>query len=263
MKALIDADSLVYKVACAIEEVTFWNECEYEVGLEEEKQVTYNTDLSVAYNTVEGLIDNILFATECDDYELHLTGNHNFRYDNPLGYKEHRVDLRKPLGFYELRDYLVTTHNAVIHNGIEADDIVVYLKTKYPEDYLLCAIDKDVLYQTVGTHYNYGNDTIVTVKEHEALRFMYYQALVGDVTDGYKGCKGIGKVKAAKVLDEIIFKMSMTLKEYEVLLYKKTLETFEKCGHNEEYLINTLRLASMHQFDGKNVVYFNSPLASV
>lgn len=34
--------------------------------------------------------------------------------------------------------------------------MVVYLKTTHPLQYVLCAIDKDVLYQTEGNHYNYN-----------------------------------------------------------------------------------------------------------
>ncbi len=36
----------------------------------------------------------------------------------------------------------------------------------------------------------------------EADRYHLYQTLVGDATDGYPGCPGVGEVAANKVLDE-------------------------------------------------------------
>lgn len=252
MLALIDADSLIYKVAFAIEDKFIWNECEVDAGLEEEYVVTYDTNIPLAKETLDNYIENILFATGCDGYELHLTGNSNFRYDNPLGYKEHRKDARKPLGFKELFDYLVTEYKAKVHEYMEADDVVVYLKTKYPEDFILCAIDKDVLYQTEGDHYNYSTDDVVSVTKVEATRFAYWQTLVGDTSDGYKGCPQIGKVKATKLLKDID-------DEYEMWLVTK--EQFEKKGFDEDYVINMMRLANMHQYNGKKIVLYTPPKA--
>lgn len=93
--------------------------------------------------------------------------------------------------------------NTKIAVGIEADDMVVYLKDNNYDKYILCAIDKDVLYQTEGSHYDYGRETTVTINKDEAIWFAYYQTLSGDATDGYKGCPGIGKVKATKLIEGI------------------------------------------------------------
>jgi len=250
MLSLVDADSLLYRVACAIEEKVLWNENEYEAGLEDELIVTYSTNNDQLITTIDGLIDNILFATGCDDYELWLTGSSNFRYDNPLGYKENRKEIRKPEGYDLLKQHLIDNHKAKLIEGLEADDVVVHLKTKHPDDYILCAIDKDVLFQTVGTHYNYGNDTEVTINEEEAIRFAYWQTLVGDPTDGYKGCKNIGKVKATKALKDI---------DNEYDMWQVVVGLYEKQGMTEEDAINTMRLANMHQWNGKEVVYWTPP----
>lgn len=250
MLALVDADSLIYRVACAIEEKTIWNEAEFEAGLEDELIVTYETNIKQAKSTVDGLIENILFATGCDGYELWLTGKTNFRDDNPLGYKANRKDIRRPEGYSEIKQHLIDKHGAKLQEGLEADDIVVYLKTTYPDDYILCAIDKDVLLQTVGTHYNYGNDTEVTVNEVEAIRFAYYQTLVGDPVDGYKGCPGIGKVKGGKLLNDLTDESEM---------WSVVVETYEKKGLTIDDAINTMRLANMHQWNGKKVVYWTPP----
>lgn len=244
MKALIDADSLLYKVGFAIEEKVIWNEPEYEAGLEE-PEIDYFTDLNQCSKTLDQLIDNILFATDCDSALLVFTGADNFRYDNPLGYKEHRTGARKPTGYEEILAYAKTYYTTETVEGMEADDFVVWLKTEEPEDWILCAIDKDVLYQTEGTHYNYNRDEEVTVTAEEAVRYAYYQTLVGDTSDGYKGCPGIGPKKADKILDEC---------ETEQEMWDAVVEAFDKKKLCIDHATNMMRLANMHQYNGNEVI---------
>lgn len=258
--ALIDADSIVYRVCCAVEDKTIWNELEVLTGAEEELDIEYTIDLDVMYTTIDGLIENILFATECKKAMICIgDGTKNFRFDNPLGYKENRKELRKPKGFKEAVDYLVKEHKArlVGNNLIEVDDEVVYLKTKYPDKYMLCAIDKDVLYQTEGEHYNYVKDEFITVTKEDTIKYLFYQALVGDASDGYKGCKGVGDKGAKKLLDELTLGKKIPVDKLEGYLYKMLLPTFISKGHSEDYFLQTLRLASMHQYNGYTVELFS------
>lgn len=241
MTALIDADSFLYKIGFALEE-TF----------EKEDGTEYHVvDLENAKDSIDDLIDAILFLTDCDDYELWLTGEENFRYDvaNDLAhaYKHNRKDSRKPDKFQEMWDYLRKTHKAKVTPFCEADDVVVTKKTESPDDYVLCAIDKDVLYQTEGRHYNYGKDEFVTVTKEEAIHYAYYQTLVGDPTDGYKGAYRIGPKKADVILG--------TPGQFdERQLYARVLATYRKCKQTRKEALATMRLAQMHQLkrvDGK------------
>lgn len=212
--------------------------------------------------------------TGCDDYELHLTGKGNFRDSNPLGYKGNRVGTRKPTDFEAIRNYLVDEYKAVINTGMEADDVVVYLKTTYPEKYFLCAIDKDVLYQTEGTHYNYGEDKFLTVSKRFALWFPYVQALAGDPTDGYTGVPGMGMTKALKVLrppekncdllHTLMDKYKVSTKARKELieltpfknrreLWARVLLSYRNAGLRRGDAINTMRLADMRQYNGSRV----------
>lgn len=244
MKALIDADSLIYKVGFAIEEKNFWNE--YEVKHEgAEPDIDYTTDLEQCYESCSTLIDNIMFAAEADEVLLVFTGKGNFRYDNPLGYKQNRVGTRKPTGYKEILQFMLDKYPSKMCEGYEADDYVVWLKKEYPEDYMVCAIDKDVLYQSVGHHYNYNNDTYVTISDKKAINFEYYQCLVGDTSDGYKGCPGIGPVKAKSILKEC--------EGDEQKIWLAVVKTYESKGLTEEDAINTMRLCSMHQYNGTTV----------
>ena len=260
MIALIDADSIVYRVCCAVEDKTIWNEMEVLTGQETDLDIEHTIDLDIMYATIDGIIENILFATECKKAMICISdGTKNFRFNNPLGYKDNRKDLRKPEGFKEAIDYLVNEHKARLigNNLIEVDDEVVYLKTKYPDKYMLCAIDKDVLYQTEGEHYDYVKDEFITVTKEDAIKYLFYQALVGDASDGYKGCKGIGDKKAKELLSYYTDGKKISIEKLESYLYKMLLPTFISKGHNEDYFLQTLRLASMHQYNGSTVDLFS------
>ena len=251
MIALIDADSLLYKVGFAIEDKTIWNEFDVEAGFETEQDITYSTDLNQCIYTFNALIDNILFATDCDEALLVFTGNQNFRKAFPVEYKANRKDARKPSGYYELLDYARFHYDAYITDlGLEADDYVVYLKTHGTEDYVLCAIDKDVLYQTEGRHYNYNKDEEVTVTKWESIKYAYIQTLTGDTSDGYKGCKGIGDKRARRLLHGL---------ETEGDLWAAVVEAYENAGQTEEEALWTMRLANMHQWNGSEIVLWNPP----
>jgi len=242
--ALIDADSLIYKVGFSIEDKTVWNE--YEVQYEDaEPDVEYITDLEQCYATCDALVENIMFAAEAEECLLVFTGKGNFRYDNPLGYKQHRVGARKPTAYTEILNYLMTKYPSKMCEGYEADDYVVWLKMQKPDDYMVCAIDKDVIYQTPGLHYNYSTEDYISVSERKAKLFEYYQCLVGDTSDGYKGCPGIGPVKAKDILREC---------QDEQEMWSAVVDTYEKKGLTKEDAINTMRLCSMHQFNGEEVV---------
>jgi len=250
MIALVDADSLVYKVGFAIEDRVIWNEMEILVGLEKEKDESYFTDIDQCCRTFDQLVSNVTYATDCDGSVLVFSGANNFRLSLPTSYKENRKESRKPTGFAEILAYAKQVHNTKTVTGIEADDYVVWLKTKNPEDYIVCAMDKDVLYQTVGTHYNYSTDEEVTTKEWDAIKYAYFQTLTGDPSDGYKGCPGIGKVKADKLLDGL---------KTERELWEAVVTAYESKGLTEEDAVWTMRLANMHQFDGENVNYWEPP----
>lgn len=52
-----------------------------------------------------------------------------------------------------------------------------------------------------GNHYNFVKKEFSSVDELEGLRSLYRSALVGDKADNIHGVRGIGKVKAAKLID--------------------------------------------------------------
>ena len=239
LKGIVDADSLIYKVGFAFEETIEWD-----------NEPTIYGNLQQCKKTIDSTLESIKLRTGCEELELHLTGSDNFRHEVVDDYKNNRTGLRKPTDFSGVREYLVTRYNAIVHNGYEADDVVCMLKREDSE-LMLIAIDKDVLMQSVGTHYNYGKDEFITVTEEEAVRFKYYQALAGDPVDGYKGVPGIGPKKAEKILAEC-----SNEKEY----WEATVKAYEDKELTEQDAINTMRLADMHQLTKDYTVVLWEPL---
>ncbi len=238
MKLLIDGDSFLYKVGFAFEELIDWGDGSF----------TYYNNIEVLKKAIDKLIGGIIHVTGIEEYELWLTPSTNFRDANPLGYKQNRVGTRKPEGFKEIKQYLVDHYNATTIDYLEADDVVVYKKNKYPSDYMLVAQDKDVIYQCEGTHYNYNKDKFVEVDAVTAKRFKYLQCLAGDTVDGYKGVPGIGMKRAAAILEDT----DGSDEGY----WLAVVGTYISKGLTEEDAINTMRLADMTQWDGEKINLF-------
>ena len=74
--------------------------------------------------------------------------------------------------------------------GVLADEAVV------------ASIDKDLL-TVPGVHYNFVTDQWAEQDRDGADYWWMAQTLIGDSTDGYPGCRGIGKKKAATLLSGV------------------------------------------------------------
>ena len=165
----------------------------------------------------------------------------NFRFEVAKilrrGYKHNRQTELMP-GVLECYKILVHHFGANIADGWEADDEVCFLKNESPDLYVLSAMDKDVLGQCPGTHYNYKQAKQVYTSKVDATYMKYWQAIVGDPIDGYSGVPGIGKVRVSKFINT---DMS------EVELWEGVVRAYASKGLGEEQALATIRLASMHQ----------------
>jgi 5'-3' exonuclease len=66
---------------------------------------------------------------------------------------------------------------------------------------MICTIDKD-LDMIPGMHYNFVKIKCILCNQLTALKFFYKQMLIGDTSDHIFGIKGIGPVKAEKLLKD-------------------------------------------------------------
>ena len=115
----------------------------------------------------------------------------------------------------QLRKALISEGSTNYHfsDQWEADDLIADYAKSTDKEYIICSIDKD-LQQIQGYHYNYqkmyegkgadreyiGRKGLSHTSSSESIHFLATQMLMGDAGDGIQGIKGIGKMRAAKIL---------------------------------------------------------------
>lgn len=191
MKALIDGDILVYRT-CFVKA-----DGSQELSL---KQALYRFD---------NMLDNMLLFDLPDifQWQIYLTGSNNFRIEKAVTapYKGTRKS-EKPAFYSEVREHIINKHGGLLINDMEADDMLAidhYIltdKLKNLEGAIIATIDKD-LDQVEGWHYDFVTKDRYFLTEEEARLNFYMQFLVGDRVDNIIGKRGIGKVKALKLLE--------------------------------------------------------------
>lgn len=238
MHLLIDADSLIYKVACPCETKMYnlYNVKNFDVPLssfqykkeamehinenysEEDWKTSYRllhevVEVEPVENALHSLklkIEDILEEAQPNNYSLYLTAGKNFRHNMQEDYKAGRS--AKPVLFDNCFQYLVKKYEAEVGIGIEADDLVAMKQTK---DTCIAHIDKD-LDTVAGLHFNYNHYSFYRLTENEALANFYRQMLVGDRGDNIAGVKGIGEVKAKKFITDDMSEADMYKTVYEL-----------------------------------------------
>ena len=187
--ALVDADFLVYRIGFSTEDEP--------VGIAKAR-------------LTEWLEDFIYVNLKADEYKAWITGKSNYRYDiaKTVPYKGNRKDVQRPKHYEALREHLVKRHDAIVTVGEEADDAVGIESTKLLDTCWIVHVDKD-LDQLQGWHYNPVKDERYYVTAEEGLKNFYTQLLTGDRTDSILGVKGIGPVKAKKLLSKCKTELDM------------------------------------------------------
>lgn len=175
MISLLDADIVCYRAAASSE------------GDPEE----------IALLRTNKMMRDIIEETGASGYLAFLSGPNNFRKEIYPEYKANRKDVVKPIHLVACRQFLCAEWNAIVTDGYEADDALGMYQN---EETVICSIDKDLL-MIPGNHYNFVKKEFYSVDELEGLRSLYRSALVGDKADNIHGVRGIGKVKAAKLID--------------------------------------------------------------
>lgn len=181
MKALVDADILVYRFGFASE----------------------GDPAEFALARLSEFLDNLQMMDGIDEVWGYLTGTNNFRYEiaKTAPYKGNRV-LPKPYHYQLLREYMERAWGFEVIDGMEADDAIGIEAYRHePEETIIVSIDKD-LNMIRGHHYNFVKEEKYFVTEEEAIRNFYLQILTGDKIDNIVGLQGIGPVKSKKLLKD-------------------------------------------------------------
>lgn len=181
MKALIDGDILVYRIGFAAE----------------------NEPESIAVARCAEFIEDLILFNGFGEYQGYLTGKTNFRNEIAVTapYKGNRKSA-KPKHYQLLRDYMESAWSFTMIEDQEADDAIgIAAYEMQVGEYCICSIDKD-LDMLRGDHYNFVKDERYFITEEEGIKNFYKQLLMGDRVDNIIGIKGIGTVKAERLLKE-------------------------------------------------------------
>lgn len=181
MKALVDADILVYRFGFASD----------------------GDPAEFALARVSEFLDNLQMMEGIDEVWGYLTGSGNFRNEIAVTapYKGNRI-MAKPYHYQLLREYMERAWGFEVIEGMEADDAIGIEAYRHePDETIIVSIDKD-LNMIRGHHYNFVKEEKYFVTEEEAIRNFYLQILTGDKVDNIIGLPGVGPVKSKKLLKD-------------------------------------------------------------
>lgn len=241
MPVLIDADILAHQVALETAEYTDFGDDMW----------VHWGDAKVGRKKIDEAISRIIETTNQDEAILCLSGKNNFRLTVCDSYKSNRAGKQPPMLLKPMKDYMVEEWGATIIDGLEGDDVIGILATgKHKDDHVIFSMDKDL--KTIpGRHWSdwrhsANEGCCITITPEEAQRFFFSQVLTGDVTDGYKGCPGVGQVGAKKILSEDCS-------------WDAVVRAYAKAGLDEPQALVQARLAFIlhdtHYVNGKPVLW--------
>lgn len=192
MRILIDGDILLFKAAVAGRKWDFGG------------GVITTSSIRDVRSRLDFAIDNIvgnISGGGPEDVYLCLSSSTHWRKQILPSYKANRGP--KPVMYPDVREYAVAKYNCVEWEGLEADDTMGILQTAAePHTSVIVSDDKDMM-TIPGFLYRPKRNEKMNVKADEAFWHHMYQTLVGDSTDNYKGCPGIGPKRAAAIIGDV------------------------------------------------------------
>ena len=225
MRALIDGDEILYKIALSYQRkkyfvtkdgVKIFKVPNIEYGIEcclEDPSMDVDFELEVdpleGFNDkIEFQISRILALTKSTDYLICVSGTNNFRYKlaTLLPYKGNRLTDNKPVHLEKLKSLFKEGFDHECSDTNEADELLVYNRKSKTKD-IICSTDKDL--KTVeGMNYNISKDKLRYITAFDATYNFYFQLLIGDDTDNIPHPYFLGNAAASKILEEITKDMS-------------------------------------------------------
>lgn len=218
MLALIDGDIVAYR-ACVVQK--------REVDWDGDGKATQSFSVTEAVKTALDLTRNwtrnaggsktlVCFSPK--------DGN-TFRKHIVPDYKFGRPD-EKPAGYWEVVEAMENEFDVLRCEGIEADDALGITSTNpRTGPCVIVTADKDM--QSIpGLYFRPGRDLKPRkITQMTADYFWMVQTLIGDPTDGYKGCPGIGIKKAQAALSDVPHVLSAMWERVQGVFIAKGLDT--------------------------------------
>lgn len=259
---LVDHDIVIFRYASTCQYEAHWSSEVTSVILKYE-EAKYGIDC---------FLEKLKTRCSCAHAKLCMTGDYNFRYGVLPSYKHNRVDKEKPLMLHDLKEWSRQEYDTLEAKGFEADDLMGIYGSKYPDTMVVATIDKD-LKSIPCKLYLWNRDTLGKISLAVADYSFYYQILIGDSTDGYTGCPGVGSKAAEKLLLETRRKLwwPMILEQYEKALCKaeqgvdnpklkdktrerhcNTIDLYAEAGGVKEYAIQQARVARICRWEDHN-----------
>jgi DNA polymerase-1 len=247
---LIDGDEMLFKASAAVEHESKFNTTLGEQDFTEPPIHVLFSHPGRAREVLDEMLERyferfetrnhfLCFSTPAD-FRFGMDVQPNFRFDVDPTYKNNRQNSRKPLCYAQLRMDVEKDYTCKNFVGLEADDVMGILATMPGKGQrIIISQDKDL--QTIPTQVWRKGD-LVTITEAEADYYHMFQTLVGDVTDGYKGCPGIGKVKAEKLLTADL-SGDEEWNDLRSIRWKRVVAAYEKAELTEEDALRQARLA--------------------
>lgn len=262
---LIDADWIAFQMASA---------CQFPFRCHDGVWMPFAQEDEV-FSAIDERIQYIKEQTSAKKIVMTLSSSGNWRLDYMASYKNNRDPFTRPVALKAARQYIARNYTTLTEPCLEADDVMGIYATdpEWMPQYrkIIVTIDKD-LKQIPAWHYNPEADFEPWEQNlSDADDLFFIQALAGDMTDGYSGCKGVGVDTAAKLLDddpfvweqyEHVFKSGKRAGEREMRWrkapaknrYEQALSFYRKAGMKKRDLIDNgavARILRHGEFDFK------------
>lgn len=235
---LVDGDMIVYQACTNAETEINWGDGFWTLHAEEnEAKVIVDSRIQTLTEKVLGKLKH------SGEFVIILcfTDDENFRKKLYPLYKANRIGKRKPVCYQGVKAWAREAYTAYQRPTLEADDCIGILATAPGANTVIISSDKDFL-SIPGYFYDYGKDELHNVTPEDALRWHYYQTLVGDTADNYPGCPGVGEVGAKKILEDP-----------KGHIWTRIVAQFAKKGLTEEDAILMARVSKILQWEDFNV----------
>lgn len=246
---LLDADVPAYQFAARGQSEIVWDEGDDPIVCPPPEE--YAIDGMLEY------IETLKQDLEADRVALCFTDlnrRSNWRLDVLPSYKAQRGDRKSRPLLHDMLEHVLAEHYQFYRKPrLEGDDVLGILATNphvIKGRKIIVTIDKDL--RTIPTRIQRGSENflyhipkkgkprIETITEAQADWYWMYQTLIGDTTDGYKGCPGVGPVKAREVLGEFEECFEPMSVRY---WWPKVVEVYESKGLTEADALAQARVA--------------------